>query len=64
MKDQQSYIFVSSFYTAYPVVAGSTSQDMTLVLHARLYGRFTEIKSNCRRKKLQGSNLLGSSFCN
>ena len=33
-----------------------------------LYGRFTEIKSNFRRKKLhrtnQGSNFLGGSFSN
>ena len=34
--------------------------------HARLYGRFIEIKSNLRKKKLhrtnQGSNLPGDSF--
>ena len=41
---------------------------MTTVFHAWLYGRFTEIESNIRRKKLhrtnQGSNFLGGSFSN
>ena len=41
---------------------------MTTVFHALLYGRFIEIQSNHRRKKLhrtnQGSNLFGGSFSN
>ena len=41
---------------------------MTTVLHARLYGRFTEIKSNFWKKnfieQLKSSNLLGNSLCN
>ena len=41
---------------------------MTRVFHAWPYGRFTEIKSNLRRKKLhimnQSSNFLGNSFGN
>ena len=41
---------------------------MTTVFHAWLYGRFIEIQSNLRRKKLhrtnQGSNFLGGSFSN
>ena len=46
----------------------STGPDMTAVLHAWPYGRFIEIQSNLRRKKLyrtnQGSNCLGGSFSN
>ena len=41
---------------------------MTTVFHAWPYGRFIEIQSNLRRKKLhstnQGSNFLGGSFSN
>ena len=41
---------------------------MTAVLHAWLYGRFREIQSNFRRKKLQRTNqdsdFLGRSFSN
>ena len=41
---------------------------MTVVFHARLYGRFIEIEINFRRKKLhktnQRPNFLGDSFNN
>ena len=41
---------------------------MTTVFHTWPYGRFIEIQSNFRRKKLrrmnQGSNFLGDSFSN
>ena len=41
---------------------------MTIVFHSWSYGRFIEIQSNFRRKKLhrtnQGSNFLGGSFSN
>ena len=41
---------------------------MTTVFHAWLYGRFIEIQSNLRKKKLhrtnQGSNFLGGSLSN
>ena len=40
---------------------------MTTVLHAWLYGRFTEIQSNLRKKlhrTNQGSNFLGGIFNN
>ena len=41
---------------------------MTTVFHARLYGRFTKIKSTLRRKNFytanQGSNFLGGNFSN
>ena len=41
---------------------------MTAVFHTWPYGRFIEIQSNLRRKKLhrmnQGSNFLGGSFSN
>ena len=39
------------------VAAGSTSADMTTVFRARPYGRFIEIQSNLRRKKLRRTNL-------
>ena len=39
---------------------------MAIVFHARLYGRFVEVKSSLRRKKLygtnKGSNILGGVF--
>ena len=45
-----------------------TNPDMTTVLHAWLYGRFIEIQSNLRRKKLHrtnlGCNFLADSFSN
>ena len=48
------------------VVTGSNSSDMAIVFHARLYGRFVEVKSSLRRKKLygtnKGSNILGGVF--
>ena len=50
VKDQWSYISASGVYL---IAARSNSPDMTTVLHARLYGRFIEIYSNFRRKKLQ-----------
>ena len=41
---------------------------MATVFHPRPYGRFIEIQSNLRRKKLhrtnQGSDFLGGSFSN
>ena len=41
---------------------------MTTIFRARRYGRFTEIKSNLRRKKLhrtnQGSNFVEANFKN
>ena len=47
---------------------GPFSPDMTTVFHAWLYGRFIEIQSNLRKKKLhrtnQGSNFLGGSLSN
>ena len=59
-KDQQSCI---SIFVTYPTISSSPT-----VFHAWLYGRFIEIRSNIRRKKLhrtnQGSNFLGGSFSN
>ena len=50
------------------MVTRGTSPDMATVFHAWLYGRFIEIQSNLRRKKLhrkyQGSDFLGGSFTN
>ena len=52
----------------FQVATRSTSPDMTTVFHAWSYGRFIEIQSNLRRKKLhrtnQGSNFLEGSFSN
>ena len=52
----------------FQVANRSTSPDMTTVFHTWLYGKFIEIQSNLRRKKLyrtnQGSNFLGGSFSN
>ena len=48
------------------LAARSTSLDMTVVFHARRYGRFIEMQNNLKRKKLhrtnQSSNFLGGSF--
>ena len=52
----------------FQVATRGTSPDVTTVFHAWVYGRFIQIQSNLRRKKLhrtnQGSNFLGSSFSN
>ena len=44
------------------------SPDVPMVFHAWAYGRFIEIQSNPKRKKLhrmnQGSSFLGGSFSN
>ena len=46
----------------------SSIPNMTTALHVWLYGRFIEIQSNLRQKKLhrtnQGSNFLEGSFSN
>ena len=42
-----------SFFSIFYVTIRSTSPDMATVFHARPYGRFIEIKSNFRRRKLQ-----------
>ena len=48
------------------VTVSSTCPDLTTVFHARLYGRFIDIKTKFRRKKLhrmyQGSNFLEMQF--
>ena len=66
MLDQQSYTPASIAYLTYQVAARSTTPDMAIVFHARLYDKFIEIKSNHRRKKLhrknQGSNFVGGCF--
>ena len=68
LKDKRSYIPVSVAYILYPSNIRSTSSDMSRVFHAKPYGRFIEIKSNLKRKKLhgmdQGLNFLGGSFSN
>ena len=50
------------------MTARSNNPDMTTVLYAWPCGRFIEIQSNLRSKKLyrknQGSNFLGGSFSN
>ena len=68
MKDQQFCISISVAYPAMQVATRSTSPDMTTVFYTWPYGRFIEIQSNLRRKKLhrmnQVSNFLGGSFSN
>ena len=68
MMDQQSCISDSVAYPAIPIATRSTSPDMTTVFRTESYGRFIEIQSNLRRKKLHGLNLgpnfLGGSFNN
>ena len=63
VKDQQSCIFQQ-----FQVATRGTSPDVTTVFHTWAYGRFIEIQSSLRRKKLhrtnQGSNFLGGSFSN
>ena len=65
MRDQQSCIFVQ-FIQDFKVATGSTSPGIITLFHTWLYGRFTEIQNNLRRKKLhrinQCSNFLGDSF--
>ena len=62
-----TYLFLK-LIQQFQVATRSTSPDMTALLHTWPYGRFIEIKSNLRRKKLhrtnQGSNFLGGSFSN
>ena len=68
MKEQQSYISILVAYLTFPNSNWGTSPDMTTAFHVWPYGRFIEIQSNLRRKKLyrinQGSNFLGGSFNN
>ena len=52
VKDQQSCI---SVFVAY-LTTGGTSPHMTTVFHTWAYGRFIEIQSNLRRKKLHRTN--------
>ena len=71
------YIYVYIYIYIYIIIIignyskkqlGPFSPDMTTVFHAWLYGRFIEIQSNLRKKKLhrtnQGSNFLGGSLSN
>ena len=62
-----AYLFLQ-LIQQFQVATTSTSLDMTTVFHTWLYGRFIEILSNLRGKKLhrttQGSNFLGGSFSN
>ena len=53
VKDQQSCIFNPE---QIQVATGGTSPDMTTVFHTWTYGRFIEIQSNLRGKKLHRTN--------
>ena len=68
VKDQQSFISIFVVYLTKQVAAMSTGPDMTTVFYERPYGRFKEIQSNPRIKKLhttnQGSNFLKSTWDN
>ena len=60
VKDQQSCIFVFVACLTIPssnlVSRLGTNPDMTTVFHTWAYGRFIEIQSNLRRKKLHRMN--------
>ena len=56
VKHQQSCIFIFVAYQQFQEATRSTSPDMTTVFHAWWYGRFIEIQSNFRRKKLHRMN--------
>ena len=66
VKDQQFHIFTTVAYLIYSIAARSTNPDIMTVFHVRPHGRFIDIKSNHRRKKLhrtnQGSDFPGGSF--
>ena len=68
VKDQQSCISIFVAYLKFQVATRSTSLDVTTVFHAWAYGRFVEMQSNLRRKKLyrtsQGSHFLRGDFSN
>ena len=56
VKDQQSCISVSVACLTIPIATGGTSSDMVAVFYTWVYGRFLEIQSNLRRKKLHRTN--------
>ena len=68
MKDQQSCISLFVACLTIPSSNWGTSPDITTVFNAWTYGRFIEIHSNHRKKKLhrmnQGSNFFRGSFSN
>ena len=68
VKDQQSCISIFVAYLQFQVTTTGTSPDMRTALHTWSNGRFIEVESNLRRKKLrrtnQGSNFLGDNFSN
>ena len=43
-------------YQQFQVATGGTSSDVITAFHSSVYGRFTEIQSNLRRKKLHRTN--------
>ena len=64
VKDQQSYTPISIAYLSYS--SSSQEHQSRQVFHARLHGRFIEIKSNPRKKKMhetnRGFSFVGGSF--
>ena len=68
VKGRQSCISVLVPYLTIPSSIQGTSQNVATVFHGWPYGRFIEIHSHLRRKKLhrtnQGTNFLGGSFSN
>ena len=67
VRNQQSYISVFVAYM-FPDRDQDYHPHILTVFQERLYGRFIEIQSNLRRKKLckmnQRSNFLGGNFSN
>ena len=56
VKDQQSCIFIFVACLTVPSSNRDTSPDVTTVFDTWVYGRFIEIHSNLRRKKLRRTN--------
>ena len=60
MLNQYYYISISVAYIQ--VARTSTILDMTTVLHAKLHGKFVEIRNSFERKKFHGTNPRSKLF--
>ena len=68
VRNRQSYISVFVIYLTFPSSSQEHQPRHHNSINTRSYGRYIQIKSNLRRKKLhrmnQGSNFRGGSFNN
>ena len=62
MMHQQSCIFVFVVCVIIPSSNWGTSPDVTTVFHTRAYGRFAEVQSHLRTKKLHRRKKLQHHF--